>query len=335
MELKSLTPSTNCSTQAISFLGALHSAINEVKGYSSKTPNNVFPGVSTGVLRLSASSVAHPSAAAIRGRMDFVNTKDYECWCAGSTSNDEFIQASSPVPMIFSRIELKGRDSANEFIRSFKITYSSDGITWNNYKDGTIFTGASSNSEIFGMALEPFTARAIRIVAVSFISRVCTRLEVLISRGTSNKVLPDGALIATIACGFNVRATSALEPDRDVSRVVLNKVQPTGLSGWCAEINDINNWVMVGSFYKMTWKKIDIQGVASSSNWVKTFKVSYTVDGESWSYYNNGEILTGNYDDTSVVSVNLTPFEAIAVRMHPVTWNSGIGVRIEMYCSEI
>ena len=336
MTLKTATPSTSCTTESIAFLNALYSAIDEVKSYSTQIPNKVFPGVAVGVLRLSASSVSDPSAAAIRARMDFTKREGADSWCAGtSTAANEYIQASSPVPMVFSRIELKGRGDVSSYIASFKITYSSDGTTWTNYKSGATFTGATSNTQVFGMALEPFTARAIRIIPVTFVTGICTKLEVLISKASSNKVLAANALIATIACGFNVRSTSSLSTITDVTRVALNVVQPTGSSAFCTEFNDQSNWVMVGSFDLMKWSQVKIQGQASSSNWVTTFKVSYTVDGESWIFYNSGQNLTANTDATTVLTVSLTAFNAIAVRVHPVTWNTATCLRLELFCSEI
>lgn len=336
MTLKSTTPSTSCTTESIAFLNALYSAIDEVKSYSTQIPNKVFPGVAVGVLRLSASSVSDPSAAAVRARMDFTKREGADSWCAGSTTvANEYIQASSPVPMVFSRIELKGRGDSVAYISSFKIAYSSDGTTWTNYKSGTSYTGATSNTQVFGMALEPFTARAIRIIPTNYVGSICTKLEVLISRASTSKVLAANALIATIACGFNVRSTSSSSTSTDVTRVGLNVVQPTGTSGFCTEFNDQSNWVMVGSFNLMKWSKVSIQGAAATTNWVTTFKVSYTVDGESWIFYNSAQNLTANTDATTVVDVTLTPFNAIAVRVHPVTWNTATCLRLELYCSEI
>jgi hypothetical protein len=237
--------------------------------------------------------------------------------------------------MVFSRIELKGRGDSVAYISSFKIAYSSDGTTWTNYKSGTSYTGATSNTQVFGMALEPFTARAIRIIPTNYVGSICTKLEVLISRASTSKVLAANALIATIACGFNVRSTSSSSTSTDVTRVGLNVVQPTGTSGFCTEFNDQSNWVMVGSFNLMKWSKVSIQGAAATTNWVTTFKVSYTVDGESWIFYNSAQNLTANTDATTVVDVTLTPFNAIAVRVHPVTWNTATCLRLELYCSEI
>ena len=44
---------------------------------------------------------------------------------------------------------------------------------------------------------------------------------------------------------------------------------------------------------------------------------------------------SANVDRNSEVLNILDPFVAVAIRIHPVTWNNLICMRLEAYCSEV
>lgn len=50
-----------------------------------------------------------------------------------------------------------------------------------------------------------------------------------------------------------------------------------------------------------------------------SFKIQYTLDGESWVDYQDGKVLSGPVDRTTKVRHNLNPFLAITVRLVTVS----------------
>ena len=83
---------------------------------------------------------------------------------------------------------------------------------------------------------------------------------------------------------------------------------------------------------KRLLRKLLHKGRNSGHNqWIKSYKLAYSNDGTNWTDYNNGQILTGNNDKTSVVKNTLDEFEARYVRFKPQTWNTHISARFEIY----
>ena len=85
------------------------------------------------------------------------------------------------------------------------------------------------------------------------------------------------------------------------------------------------------------WRQIGTKGQNNNetNNRVTSYYVSYTVDGIYWIEYKNRYVFTGNFDiDTEVLYI-LEPFVALAIRIHPLTWNNVLCMRLEVWCSEI
>ena len=60
---------------------------------------------------------------------------------------------------------------------------------------------------------------------------------------------------------------------------------------WCPLNNqEIGNWIQVSATEPKLWNSVIIQGRGDGyKQWVKSFKVSYTMDGKTWVDYENGE----------------------------------------------
>ena len=67
----------------------------------------------------------------------------------------------------------------------------------------------------------------------------------------------------------------------------LNKIPARGKAGaWCAASNNRNQWLQVFFGRETTVTKVAIQGRYSCcSQWVASFKLSYSSDGIHWAWY--------------------------------------------------
>ena len=66
------------------------------------------------------------------------------------------------------------------------------------------------------------------------------------------------------------------------------------------------------------WTGIIFQGRGDPSYWVTSFKLAYTVNGQEWTYVNNGQSLTGVYDSSTKRRINFDkPIYARALRIFP------------------
>ena len=91
---------------------------------------------------------------------------------------------------------------------------------------------------------------------------------------------------------------------------------------------------MISSPRNVLWKRIGTIGNMSLDQRVNIYYITYTIDDSEWIEYKNRKIFQGNYDSYTPVEYDLVAFVARAIRLHPVTWNSFIGMRVEAYCSE-
>ncbi len=59
-----------------------------------------------------------------------------------------------------------------------------------------------------------------------------------------------------------------------------------------------------------------------SYEYVRSYKLSYSVDGRSWEPVENGKVFEANYDLNTIVFNKLAqPVRCIAFRIHPQTWS--------------
>ncbi|OWF49028.1 Thrombospondin-4 [Mizuhopecten yessoensis] len=109
--------------------------------------------------------------------------------------------------------------------------------------------------------------------------------------------------------------------------------------GW-TPVPDADQWIQVllNSSYKIN--QLMLQGQADEDNWVTSFGITYCTDGVTWLNYTNGTgdtTFEGNSDRDTIVTNMLDP-EIITrlIRIHPLTWNNHVGLRLELVgCSEL
>jgi hypothetical protein len=96
-----------------------------------------------------------------------------------------------------------------------------------------------------------------------------------------------------------------------------------GNTGWCGGKNE------VGQFYQMDAGRVTsiagvvTQGSKNAGQWVKTYKVLVSQDGEQWREV--GNVYTGNTDrDTKVTNSFSEPVTARYLRVLPQTWSAQV-----------
>eukprot|EP00746_Dinoflagellata_sp_MGD_P147791 gnl/MRDRNA2_/MRDRNA2_80101_c0_seq1.p1 gnl/MRDRNA2_/MRDRNA2_80101_c0~~gnl/MRDRNA2_/MRDRNA2_80101_c0_seq1.p1 ORF type:complete len:4787 (+),score=748.07 gnl/MRDRNA2_/MRDRNA2_80101_c0_seq1:123-14483(+) len=78
---------------------------------------------------------------------------------------------------------------------------------------------------------------------------------------------------------------------------------------------------------------IETYGAGDKDNWVKSYRVSWSLDGDNWE--NLGRVLEGNHKRARQRTENpVIPFKALFVRLHPETWHLGIAMAARLFgCS--
>ncbi|CAD7676127.1 unnamed protein product [Nyctereutes procyonoides] len=124
----------------------------------------------------------------------------------------------------------------------------------------------------------------------------------------------------------------------------LARLHRTGIvNAWTASNYDKNPWIQVNLMRKMRVTGVMTQGAsrAGSAEYLKTFKVAYSVNGRKFQFVQNAEgtgdkMFVGNMDNNSL-KVNLFdfPLEVQYVRLVPIICHRGCTLRFELLGCEL
>ena len=65
----------------------------------------------------------------------------------------------------------------------------------------------------------------------------------------------------------------------------------THIGGWAAATADQNQWLQIKFSQIFQISGVATQGRADDAHWVTSYKLEYSIDGSSWTYYPNVRIL--------------------------------------------
>ncbi|XP_048586390.1 uncharacterized protein LOC5504315 isoform X1 [Nematostella vectensis] len=108
-------------------------------------------------------------------------------------------------------------------------------------------------------------------------------------------------------------------------------------AGWNAKRFDPDPWLQIDLGSVKTVTSVATQGLGHGNHdeWVKTYRVSTSLDGETWFVHQNGDrdkIFMGNNDGTTVKRNEFKPnLKTRWLRIHPRTWNNNVALRLELY----
>lgn len=92
---------------------------------------------------------------------------------------------------------------------------------------------------------------------------------------------------------------------------------------WIPQTHDTNQWYQIDAVQLAWIRGVAIQGHHTEKNWVKTFKISHSVDGAQWT--NVDTIYAANTDNTTQNRVLFDkPIHCRFIRVHPISWHGGI-----------
>ncbi|XP_058150648.1 lactadherin isoform X2 [Dasypus novemcinctus] len=269
-------------------------------------------------------------------------------WKASNYDRNPWIQVNLLRKMRVSGVVTQGasRLGNGEYLRSYKVAYSSDGRNFQFVQDadGTrdkVFTGNVDNYNLQTNLFEyPLEAQYVRLVPVSC-HRSCTlRFELLgcelhgcsAPLGLKDNRIPDRYITASST--FRTWGLSAFSWFPFYAR--LDKQGK--FNAWTAQRSDTQEWLQIFLGSPMRLTGIITQGARDfgHNQFVAAYKVAYSDDGKNWTEYKESgatesKIFPGNFDNNShKKNVFEMPFEARYVRILPVAWHNRITLRVEL-----
>jgi len=140
-------------------------------------------------------------------------------------------------------------------------------------------------------------------------------------------------LIGAIQLGLPVVASSTWAPDHGVDRIRLDHNGARGgAQSFVAGFNDMNQFIQVASVTPLKWCAVETQGRPDSDQWLTSYLVLHSQDGNTWFAVDNGRIFTANQDRNSRVKNTFgAAVTARVLRVLPTSWQGHISFRCECY----
>jgi hypothetical protein len=127
--------------------------------------------------------------------------------------------------------------------------------------------------------------------------------------------------------------SSSQDYDSKSNKARLDIVSRVGSGSWVPYNSDA--YLMFSASQPVQFHSIETRGDLTQQQWVQSYRIQYTLDGNSWYMYKKGLIFQGNTENSQGVNNTFDPFVARAVKVLPIGWNSKISLRAEMYISDI
>ncbi|XP_020631519.1 coagulation factor V-like [Orbicella faveolata] len=288
--------------------------------------------------QLSASSSWDANHGPRNGRLKFHRTGSrMGAWCARRNDRYQYYQVDFRRAMRVVKIATQGRQDAAQWVTQYFVTYSQDGCSFAEYKENSnrkYFTGNRDQNSIVQYRLfPPIRARYVRIRPWGWYRHISMRVEFYgcaedpcyVPLGLEDKRITNGAFSASSYYNHHLAPWHGRLNHR-----------------WSWSVRHRNNrqWLQVNmqEIYRM--KGIGSQGRQDANQWVKSYTLSYGMNGVDFAHYKeNGRVKVrhgaSNTDRHSVVFHRFRKrFAAVFVRVHPKAWYSWISMRIELFgCS--
>ena len=82
--------------------------------------------------RITASSELNANTSAKNGRLNYTAGSS---WCASTNDNNPYLQIDLQTLHIICAVSTQGNSQADDWVKTYTLQSSRDGITWTNYED--------------------------------------------------------------------------------------------------------------------------------------------------------------------------------------------------------
>nr|XP_015198784.1 PREDICTED: lactadherin isoform X2 [Lepisosteus oculatus] len=269
-------------------------------------------------------------------------------WTSATHDKNPWIQVNLERKMRLTAIITQGasRMGTAEYIKSFKVAYSYDGKAFTVYKGegqrkDKVFIGNTDNDTTKTNLFDPpIVAQYIRVIPVVCRQACTLRMEFVGCEingcseplGMKSRLISDRQISASSA--FRTWGIDAFTWLPHYAR--LDKQGKT--NAWTALNNNRSEWLQVDLETPKRITGIITQGAKDFGNvqFVSSFKVAYSDDGQSWTIYKDektrkDKVFQGNIDNNIHMKNIFEPsIFARFFRVLPWTWHERITLRMEL-----
>jgi hypothetical protein len=268
-------------------------------------------------------------------------TQYYGGWLPQYRRNGEWVQVDLGRNVEIAALGTQGTKHGH-YMRSYRLTYSQDGTTWKEVDGRSSFPGNVNHNQVQRTTFQnPVTARFFRVTATSFHSWPGLRMELY---GTKNERFEGGQPLGlqTRLGNHMFKASSAHGNNWHYYGPQHARLYYTSYyGGWLPQYNRAGEWIQVDLGKVQEVGKVATQGRHGCSYWVRTYTISYSLNGNAWSTYReNGKVRTFAGQDQAgqcelvVTNTFHQVFKARFVRLTVQAFNGWPSLRWELYAPE-
>ncbi len=149
--------------------------------------NQGLPAIAAGFANVVVSSEWDANHGASHIRLDYTTRDGSSSWCAAANDANQWVIVNFGFkPVRVSKIVTQGRGNYDQWVTSFKVQFSQDGVFFSDVENGRTFTGNNDrNTKVTTVFNQIVFARILRIVPVTFFGHISMRLEAYISDSAS------------------------------------------------------------------------------------------------------------------------------------------------------
>lgn len=291
--------------------------------------------------QITASSEYDENHAAVQGRLNF-KAFGYKtgAWSARTNNIYQWLQVDLGKYRVVTGIATQGRNIGYQWVTSYDLEYSEDGVTFVYYKEEgqsspKRFSGnTDSESIVYHKLHPPIQARFIRLRPATYYSHISLRMELY---GCLGCLTPLGMEKGGIK-DAQITASSEFSVQHAAKFGRLNfRASAKEQGGWSAGYTAANQWIQVDLRKYTVVKGIATQGRNGYGQWVTKYKLQYSDDGVNFHYYGQSDqsppkVFEGNKDSDSIVYHHLyPPIKARFIRLRPTEWSVQISLRMELF----
>ncbi|XP_026679243.1 hemocytin-like [Diaphorina citri] len=248
-------------------------------------------------------------------------------------------------------VRTRGSPEAYEFVTSFKVMYSTDGVRY-SYVMGAddqpqIFRGPINNHDTEVIYFpQPIEARHVRINPHTWTNEIALNVDVLGCKVTQRQSSIPKTTRAPMCRDEMGLGTGLMSPSQISTSSSQVGFKPSDLalsshSAWVPFVSSPHQWVQLDFLDERILTGISMKGgdvpnsIGGEEEWVEGFHVLYSKDGTVWNKVfdedRTEKVFPGNFDPTTLHTVYFdVPIKARMIRINPVKWHNGIALRLEV-----
>ena len=222
------------------------------------------------------------------------------------------------------------------------IDYINDEIIYKLFNKSVFNGNNDKNTKVYNYFVFPIRTRYIRIIPLEWNNHISMRVGLTICKGidTNNQCILDIPYIDNFEKPL-IKASSVWDNNTlgefyeslGVGKFGHFTGKIDSDQGWSSRSNDKNQWYQINVGDKKEIFGIVTQGRKNHNQWVKSYKVQYSINETDWINVdnNNNKIFIANNDkNTKVYNYFSKSVEAKFIRILPQEWNNHISMRADV-----